>query len=305
MSAARSPIVRDGLLIAAPRAARPTELAKVHDEALLDSLENIRGRYAQIDGDTAVSPESIDVAVRAAGTGLTAIELLDSGAATAGFCVSRPPGHHATRHQSMGFCLLNNVAVTAAALRDRGERVVIVDYDVHHGNGTQDIFYDDPDVMYVSWHQSPLYPHTGRIGEIGGATALGRTLNVPLPPTTTGGVYFETLDAVVGPLIERFEPTWLLISAGYDAHVDDPLGGMRLTSGDFAELTARLMECVPTGRTIAFLEGGYNLDALTRSAEATIAAMLGITHHPEAPSRSGDYDPADLIRMIEMAQGIR
>ncbi|NLA34468.1 MAG: histone deacetylase [Actinobacteria bacterium] len=305
MKAVRNPLVRDGLLIAAPRAARPLELAKVHDEALLDNLENIRGKYAQIDGDTAVSPESVDVAVKAAGSGLTALELLDSGGATAAFCAVRPPGHHATRHQSMGFCLLNNVAVTAAALRERGERVVIVDYDVHHGNGTQDIFYDDPNVLYVSWHQSPLFPNTGRIGETGGPTAVGRTINVPLPPTMTGPVYFETLDKVIGPLIERFEPTWLLISAGFDAHRNDPLSEMGLTSGDYAILTATLMQSVPTGRTIAFLEGGYNLDALTLCAEATIAAMLGITHHPETPSHVHDFDPHDLIRMIEFAQGLR
>lgn len=305
MNAVRRSIVREEIMIAAPRAARPLELAKVHDEALLDGLERIRGRYAQIDSDTAVSPESIDVAVRAAGTGLTALELLDSGAATAAFCVARPPGHHATRHQSMGFCLLNNIAVTAAALRERGERVAIVDYDVHHGNGTQDIFYDDPDVLYVSFHQAPLYPNTGRIGETGGPTAVGRTVNVPLPPTMTGPVYFEILDRVVGPLIERFDPTWLLISAGYDAHRMDPLSEMGLTSGDFAILTARLLELVPPGRTIAFLEGGYDLDALEMSVDATIAALVGVQHHPEPPSPQHDFDPGDLIRMVEFAHGLR
>ena len=180
----------------------------------------------------------MDGALLAAGAGLAAVDALERGEGTAAFCAVRPPGHHAEPDRAMGFCLLNNVAVTAAALRDRGQRVLIVDWDAHHGNGTQDMFWADPDVMYVSLHEWPLYPGTGRLDDVGVGPGAGTTVNFPLPAGATGDVYLAALDDVVAPLVERFAPDWVLVSAGFDAHRADPLTGLGLPSGDFADLTA-------------------------------------------------------------------
>ena len=192
----------------------------------------------------------------------------------------------------MGFCLLNNVAITAAALREQGRRVLIVDWDAHHGNGTQDMFFADPDVMYVSLHEWPLYPGTGRLDDVGDGRGLGTTVNFPLPAGATGDVYLDALDTVVAPLAERFAPDWVLVSAGFDAHRADPLTGLGLRSGDFADLAARVSEFALAGRTVAFLEGGYDLDALRDSVAATASALVGGvgapgTGHRRRPRRRG------------------
>src|SRR5205814_5425853 len=199
----------------------------------------------------------------------------------------RPPGQHATRDRAMGFCLLNNVAVTAAALADRGERVLIVDWDAHHGNGTQDCFYGDPRVLYVSMHEFSLYPGTGRLDETGTGKGAGATVNLPFPAGTTGDAYLASLDEVVVPVAERFDPTWVILSAGFDAHREDPLTDLGLTSGDFADLTERVMSLVPPGHRLAFLEGGYDLDALRDSAGACVSALAGGRYRPEAPTSGG------------------
>jgi acetoin utilization deacetylase AcuC-like enzyme len=186
----------------------------------------------------------------------------------------------------MGFCLLNNVAVTARLLADRGERVVIVDFDAHHGNGTQDVFFADPNVLFVSLHEYPLYPGTGRHDEVGSGEGIGTTINVPLPRGATGDVELRAIDDIVTPAVERFAPTWLLVSAGFDGHRADPLTGLRLTSGDFADLVARVLPYAPPGHRLLFLEGGYDLEALRDSVAASLAAVLGTEHRPE-PSSSG------------------
>jgi acetoin utilization deacetylase AcuC-like enzyme len=218
---------------------------------------------------------------------LRAAEALSAGEAQAAFCAVRPPGHHATRQHAMGFCLVNNVAVTAAALAEQGERVLIVDYDAHHGNGTQDIFYEHPTVFYASFHQWPLYPGTGSMGERGDGAGFGCNLNIPVPPRATGDVYLAGLDRILAPLAEVFEPTWLIISAGFDAHRRDPLTDLGLSAGDYALMTKRLVELVPNGRCMAVLEGGYDLQALADASAATMAALVGVEHLPEAPTCGG------------------
>ena len=187
----------------------------------------------------------------------------------------------------MGFCLLNNVAVTAAALRDRGERVLVIDWDAHHGNGTQDIFYADGAVTYVSMHEWPLYPGTGRLDDTGTADGAGTTINFPLPAGATGDVYLDAIDTVVAPAAERFAPTWVLVSAGYDAHRSDPLTGLGLSAGDYADLTARVAQLAPARRLVVFLEGGYDLDALRDSTAATVSTLLGRPNRVETATSNG------------------
>jgi acetoin utilization deacetylase AcuC-like enzyme len=270
-----------------PEPASIDELARVHPADYLEAVERFcaeGGGY--LDADTHVGSQSFDAARIAAGAGLDAVARLDRGEGSAAFCVVRPPGHHARPRQAMGFCLVNSIAVTAAALADRGERVAIVDWDAHHGNGTQDTFYADPRVLYASLHQSPLYPGTGRMDETGAGEGVGSTINVPVPPGTTGDVYLAAVDELIEPAIERFGATWVLISAGFDAHRADPLTDLGLTAGDYADLTRRVAGLVPAGRVVAFLEGGYDLDALAGSAAAFVGALVDEPFRPE-PSTSG------------------
>ena len=259
----------------------------VHPGRHVEALEELcAAGGGWIDGDTAVSGDSCDAALLAAGAGLDAVDRLVAGEGDAAFLAVRPPGHHATPRRAMGFCLLNNVAVVARALAARGERPMVVDIDAHHGNGTQDVFFDDPGVVYASMHEYPLYPGTGAMDEIGRGEATGTTVNFPLPAGTTGDVYRRAVDEVLAPLVERWRPTWLLVSAGYDAHVRDPLTGLSLSSGDYADLTRELCRLVPAGRRLVFLEGGYDLQALRDSVAATLAALVDVDTRPE-PATSG------------------
>ena len=189
----------------------------------------------------------------------------------------------------MGFCLLNNVAITAAALAERGERVLIVDYDAHHGNGTQEIFYSDARVAYVSLHEFPLYPGTGRLDEIGTDDGTGTTCNVPLPAGATGDLYLRALDELVAPLVARHVSDWVLVSCGFDAHRADPLTGLGLSAGDYGALASRMIQLAPRpGRVIVFLEGGYDLDALRDGTAATAAVLVGEPVAPvERPTSGG------------------
>jgi acetoin utilization deacetylase AcuC-like enzyme len=285
----------DAVLPVEPRPATRDELATVHPPEFIDALERFCATGGgAIDADTSVVPASWDAALLAAGAGLDAIDRLSSGEGDAVFCAVRPPGHHATPTRAMGFCLLNNVAVAAATLAGRGERVVVIDWDAHHGNGTQDAFWRDGSVLYVSLHQYPLYPGTGRLDDIGEGEGLGTTINVPLPAGATGDVYLAALDDVVAPAVERFAPDWLLVSAGYDAHRADPLTGLGLTSGDFAALTHRVLAFSPPGRRIFFLEGGYDLAALADSTAATVSVLAGDRQSHEPPSAGGPG--GDVVR---------
>jgi acetoin utilization deacetylase AcuC-like enzyme len=271
------------------RAASIAELSVVHDPGYLDALAEMCAEGGgTLDPDTAVSPGSWETARMTAGAGLAAVAALAAGEGDAALVLGRPPGHHATRDTGMGFCLVNNVAVAAAALAAGGERVAIVDWDVHHGNGTQDIFWFDPAVLYVSIHQWPLYPGTGRPNERGGGDGRGATMNLPMPPHATGDVYLSLFDEVIAPSVERFAPTWVLVSAGFDAHRDDPLGDMRLTAGDFADLTDRAASLVGRpGRLVLFLEGGYDLQAVQSSVGACAARLAGANYRPERASSGG------------------
>jgi acetoin utilization deacetylase AcuC-like enzyme len=281
--------VADAVVPLEPRRATDDELARVHPRPYLDALRAfcLAGGGA-LDPDTVAGAGSWDTALLAAGAVLAAVDALSRGDGEAAFVAARPPGHHALADQAMGFCLLNNVAVAAAVLVERGERVLVVDWDVHHGNGTQDIFWNEPAVLYVSTHQWPLYPGTGRAEETGGAGAPGATINVPLPPGATGDVLLAAFDDVVAGAVERFAPTWVLVSAGFDAHRADPLAELALTAGDFAALAGRVRQFAPEpGRVVAVLEGGYDLDAVRLSVGATVAALLGEVPSSEPPSAGG------------------
>jgi acetoin utilization deacetylase AcuC-like enzyme len=277
------------LLLLPPVAADTTQLARVHSSEYLEELERFCATGGgPLDADTYATPESWDAARLSAGAGLVAVEALVERGSGVAFVAARPPGHHALADRSMGFCLLNNVAVTAASLVASGERVVIVDWDVHHGNGTQALFWDEPDVLYVSTHQWPCYPGSGRASEVGGPAATGSTLNVPLPPGATGDVMRRAFDQLVGPAVAEFAPSWVLVSAGFDAHRDDPLADLALSAGDFAALATVVAGYAPeAGRTVLFLEGGYELAALRSSVSATLGALVGSTIAAEPPTSGG------------------
>ncbi len=281
--------LEDDLLVVPARVAGPEELGRVHTGPHLERLARFcRQGGGSLDADTYATAESWEIATRAAGAGLVAVDELRRGRADLGFVVARPPGHHAVADQSMGFCLINNVAVAAAELVAAGERVLIVDWDVHHGNGTEALFWDEPEVLYVSIHQWPCYPGTGRASDVGGPKARGATLNVPLPPGATGDVLRQAFERLVTPAVSEFAPTWVLVSAGFDAHRDDPLADLALTAGDFAELARTVAAYAPApGRLLLFLEGGYELDALRRSVTATLAALVDSAGPVDAPSTGG------------------
>ena len=285
----RNSEVLDVALVEGARAATRAELRAVHTEAYLDALEAFCARGGgELDASTPVSSGSWDTALLSAGAGIGAIDALREGRAASAFVVTRPPGHHARPSAGMGFCLFNNVAVAAHHLVDHGERVAIVDWDVHHGNGTQEAFWDDDRVLFTSLHQSPHYPYSGSLSETGGPNAPGSTINVPLPPGATGDVLQLAFDELIEPAIRAFAPTWILVSAGFDAHRDDPLGDLELSARDFADLAARARQLAPSkGRLVLFLEGGYDLDALSRCVGATASALCDGDYRPEHASAGG------------------
>jgi acetoin utilization deacetylase AcuC-like enzyme len=293
----------NGAVAFSPRQATREEVERVHDPRLVDQLEAFcRRGGGELDPDTVASTGSFDAAMRAAGAGIDATERLRAGEGEAAFLAVRPPGHHALSSRVMGFCLLNNVAVTAAALASQGERVAIVDWDAHHGNGTQDIFYGDPGVLFVSLHQYPFWPGTGSMREVGAGAGRGTTVNLPMPADTAGDAYRLAFDEVVVPALEQHRPDWVLISAGFDAHRDDPITELGLSAGDFADFTRIVRSAAPAGRVVAFLEGGYDLDALEASVSATVAGLAGELLVPE-PRTSGDGAGA-TSRAAEMVRAV-
>jgi acetoin utilization deacetylase AcuC-like enzyme len=285
---ARAEAVRDALQAAgiaqrgqriATRPATDDELARVHAPAYLDDLALVvPGNQGWLDADTYFSPRTWDAALAAAGSTVQLTLDVLHGRYSHGISVVRPPGHHATRDRAMGFCLLNNVAAAAAAARAEGAaRVAILDWDVHHGNGTQDIFWDDPNVLYLSVHQFPFYPGTGAATELGGTSAIGATVNVGLPAGCGDAEYAAVFDHVFLPKLAMFRPDILLISAGFDAFQHDPLASMRVTLPGFAAMAHRLRAFADrwsAGRVVAVLEGGYDLDGLGGGMTAVLSAFV-------------------------------
>jgi len=273
----------------APRPATDEELLRCHTERAIKRVEQACLQatlhdHVALDADTVVSHYSEVAARLAAGGACRAVEAVAGGEAETAFVACRPPGHHATVGHAMGFCLYNNVAVAArfaqATYPDRIKKVLIVDFDVHHGNGTQDIFYDDPTVFYYSLHQYPWYPGTGDAGERGEREGEGYTLNIPVPAMTPAEDYLRLFEEGLESVMSRFSPDLVIISAGFDAHEADPLGQLLLTDASYERMTRRLKEAASTasttgeGRIVSCLEGGYNLRALGNAARAHCRAMF-------------------------------
>jgi acetoin utilization deacetylase AcuC-like enzyme len=275
MAAVVSRFREGGGRVLEPRAATDDDLLRVHTRRHLDAMLATRGRAVALDPDTFTSPDSEEVARIAAGAVLTAVDAaVDGPAGSRAVAVVRPPGHHADANRAMGFCLYNNIAVGGAYARSRGlSRVAIVDYDVHHGNGTQSVFYEDPTVLYVSSHQYPYYPGTGAADETGRGAGLGYTLNLPLEAGAGDRDVLQRYEREALPKLEGFRPELLLVSAGFDAHERDPLAGCRMTTAGYRQLTALLVGAADRlcgGRVVLVTEGGYDLTALTECLEAVL-----------------------------------
>jgi acetoin utilization deacetylase AcuC-like enzyme len=300
---------RSRLTAISPRPADEPELLRVHEPALLSEIEAAAARAPmQLDPDTYLGPGSREVALLAAGGTVELARAVARGDVAAGLAAVRPPGHHAESDRAMGFCVFNNVAVAARALQaEEGvERVLILDWDVHHGNGTQHSFESDPDILYFSTHQYPYYPGTGDFGEVGLGRGAGATVNVPLPAGSGDEVYLGVFQRVFVPVARAFRPDVLLVSAGFDAHRDDPLAAMEVSADGWAALAAlvrAVADEVCGGRLVFVLEGGYALSGLRDGIDATLSALVA-----EAPPvLAGPVDaPAGSLlgRLVDRVVGI-
>jgi acetoin utilization deacetylase AcuC-like enzyme len=289
---ARAPIA--GVTIEAPRAVTDAEIDAIHDPRYRDYLAKLAGQRVALDADTPTSAGTWEAARLSAGAAVGAVEAVMSGRAPNAFALARPPGHHALPYRAMGFCLLNNVAIAAeAALRAGARRVAILDWDVHHGNGTQDMFTARPDVLYMSIHQYPFYPGTGAAHEVGTGAGRGATVNCPLPGGQGDAEYGVAFHDLFLPAARAFAPDLILVSAGFDAHARDPLAEMRVTERGYAAMTSAVMQLAAEtcgGKVALLLEGGYDLPALAGSVRATLEALTG--RRDEFPTGAGDAAPA-------------
>ena len=264
----------------APALAEQSVVELVHPKEYIEHVRRMCHGGGFMDADTPVMQESYEAALLSVGALLTLSDAIMDGRVKRGFCAARPPGHHAEPHRAMGFCLFSNVAIAARYLQKKHGvgHVAVVDFDVHHGNGTQAAFEDDPSVLFISLHQDPrtCYPGTGYASEVGEGAGRGYTLNIPLPPGSGDEIYLRAFDQKVLPKLDDFKPEVLLISAGFDAHADDPLAQMEVSEEGFGQMTGRLCATAVRhcgGRTISALEGGYNLRALGRSVVSHLLAM--------------------------------
>jgi acetoin utilization deacetylase AcuC-like enzyme len=300
-----------GTVTRAPRPATDAEIEAVHDPRYWQRLRLLSGVRAALDPDTTVSPGSVTAATLAAGAAIGAVDDVWSGRAENAFALVRPPGHHAESTGAMGFCLLNNAAIAAEAARRLGaERVMILDWDVHHGNGTQHLFERRRDVLYLSSHQYPYYPGTGASGEIGTAEGAGYTVNCPLPPGQSDADYGAVFHDLFLPAGDAFDPDLIIVSAGFDAHVRDPLADMCVTERGFAAMCTALRDLARSrcgGKLVLLLEGGYHLEALAQSVRACVEVLTG-ARREEFPSGAGPEAPAairDTQAALRRAGGVR
>lgn len=293
--------------------ASTTQVLLAHTRSLLEEVSAaVPSGHTWLDTDTYLTPGSYRAALRAAGGVVTSVDAVISGELDSAFCFVRPPGHHATPDRAMGFCLFNNVAIAAMHALGAGGlgRVAIIDFDVHHGNGTQDIFWADPRVLYFSTHQHPFYPGTGNWDEVGMGHGRGTTVNVPFPRGCGDEAYMAALEAICAPVLRRFRPELILVSAGFDAHFADPLAGQLVSTRGYYEIAVmlwRLAEELCQGRIVFALEGGYDLDAIAWSAHACVDALLGDEFTPDplgaAPAVRGP-DVSSLLDRIKDLHGL-
>jgi acetoin utilization deacetylase AcuC-like enzyme len=281
-------------------------LYSIHDRSHIAQLQAASQRGGMIDGDTYIVNQSWQLALNAAGGSLAVAEAVWTRKAERGFALSRPPGHHATRYHAMGFCLLNNIALAAEYLLQQHDasRIAIIDIDLHHGNGTQDIFYERDDVFFCSIHQYPLYPMSGTIAEVGRGPGKNHTLNIPYPPYAGDQARMEALHTVILPLFEQFQPEMLLVSTGFDAHWRDPLGHQLATANGYGEVSAALTEFADIhcqGRIAFFLEGGYDLEGGAASALALTQATLGMQWQDLIGPSPMEEDPYWQNRLEQVA----
>lgn len=258
------------------REATDDELSRVHTSEYIEMLGRSAGAWRSWDEDTYAAPHSVTASRRAAGGAIELVDALLDGRSDRGVALLRPPGHHARPSGAMGFCLLNNIAIAAAHARRRGAgRVLIVDFDVHHGNGTQEAFYRDPSVLFLSLHQFPFYPGSGSREEIGGGEGRGYTVNVPLSAGATDAVYAAAFSRIVAPIAKEYAPDLVLLSAGFDAHRNDPLAEMQLSANAYSDMVATLLSALPSEAKIGMLlEGGYDLEALEASLVAALESLV-------------------------------
>jgi acetoin utilization deacetylase AcuC-like enzyme len=301
--------LKDKLVLLSPRAATIDELAAVHAPEYISEIKNQAERGGGwLDPDTVMSPGSYNAAIYAAGGALTAVDAVMSRQVNSAFALVRPPGHHATCWQAMGFCLFNNIAIAAkyAMANFDIQKILIVDFDVHHGNGTQDTFYADPHVLYFSTHEYPFYPGTGSIDETGARDGEGFTVNVPLLAGWGDDEYQAVFEDILAPVAKRFEPQLILVSAGYDAHWADSLAQMQVSVSGFArlvEITKTLADMLCQGRMVFTLEGGYHLEALALSVGATLDILLGNNQISDPLGKQGSRTkPVNFTNFIKMVR---